>query len=47
MLVRYDDRILLQEMIKKKALRFMLGKEEYNHDQGRVKLSVNLNTGKG
>lgn len=32
---------------QKKALRFMLGKEEYRHTATKSQLSVNLNTGKG
>ena len=32
---------------QKKALRFMLGKEEYRHVASKSQLSVNLNTGKG
>lgn len=32
---------------QKKALRFMLGKEEYRHTSSKSQLSVNLNTGKG
>lgn len=32
---------------QKKALKFMLGKEEYRHVAGKSQLSLNLNTGKG
>ena len=32
---------------QKKALRFMLGKDDYRHVAGKSQLSVNLNTGKG
>ena len=47
---KYDNfkiRNLPRDDDQKKALRFMLGKEEYRHVAGKSQLSVNLNTGKG
>lgn len=47
---RYDAfkiRSLPRDDDQKKALRFMLGKEEYRHVATKSQLSVNLNTGKG
>ena len=47
---KYDDfkiKSLPRDDVQKKALRFMLGKEEYRHVAGKSQLSVNLNTGKG
>ena len=43
----YKIRNLPRDDDQKKALRFMLGKEEYRHVAGKSQLSVNLNTGKG
>lgn len=51
--VKYDKydgfkiKNLPRDDVQKKALRFMLGKEEYRHVAGKSQLSVNLNTGKG
>lgn len=47
---KYNDfkiKSLPRDDDQKKALRFMLGKEEYRHTAGKSQLSVNLNTGKG
>ena len=47
---KYDGfkiRNLPRDDDQKKALRFMLGKDEYRHVAGKSQLSVNLNTGKG
>lgn len=47
---KYNDfkiKSLPRDEDQKKALRFMLGKEEYRHVAGKSQLSVNLNTGKG
>ena len=47
---KYDNfkiKSLPRDDDQKKALRFMLGKEEYRHVAGKSQLSVNLNTGKG
>lgn len=47
---KYDGfkiRNLPRDDDQRKALRFMLGKEEYRHVAGKSQLSVNLNTGKG
>ena len=47
---RYNDfkiKFLPRDEDQKKALRFMLGKEEYRHVATKSQLSVNLNTGKG
>lgn len=46
----YDDamiRYLPRDETQKKALRFMVGKEEYYKNQFKTQLSVNLSTGKG
>ena len=47
---RYNNfkiKSLTRDEEQKKALRFMLGKEEYRHVAGKSQLSLNLNTGKG
>lgn len=47
---KYDGfkiRNLPRDDDQRKALRFMLGKEEYRHVAAKSQLSVNLNTGKG
>ena len=51
--IKYDkyDKFKIKNLprddVQKKALRFMLGKEEYRHTAEKSQLSVNLNTGKG
>lgn len=47
---KYDNfkiKSLPRDDVQRKALRFMLGKEEYRHTATKSQLSVNLNTGKG